>query len=95
MGRKIEEAMLHVGINWARSAGVQEVYANYHQTGKNKPCYDFFEKSGLTCRDGNIFMWDATQPYPLPPAIHLNQDNGGTFAKKSAEEKSSELLASI
>jgi FkbH-like protein len=95
MGRKIEEAMLHVGINWARSAGVQEVYANYHQTGKNKPCYDFFEKSGLGCRDGNIFVWDAGQAYPLPPAIHLVHDNGGTFAKKSAEENPSELLASI
>src|SRR6476619_2757338 len=95
MGRKIEEAMLHVGINWARSAGVQEVYANYHQTGKNKPCYDFFEKSGLPCRDGNIFVWDAGQAYPLPPAIHLVHDNGGTFAKKSAEENQSELLASI
>jgi len=95
MGRKIEEAMLHVGINWARSAGVQEVYANYHQTGKNKPCYDFFEKSGLACRDGNIFVWDAGQAYPLPPAIHLVHDDGGTFAKKSAEENPSELLASI
>ena len=95
MGRKIEEAMLHVGINWARSAGVQEVYANYHQTGKNKPCYDFFEKSGLACRDRNIFVWDAGQAYPLPPAIHLVHDDGGTFAKKSAEENPSELLASI
>jgi len=95
MGRKIEEAMLHVGIKWARSAGVQEVYANYHQTGKNKPCYDFFEKSGLACRDGNIFVWDAGQAYPLPPAIHLVHDNGGTLAKKSAEENPSELLASI
>src|SRR5438034_5454728 len=95
MGRKIEEAMLHVGINWARSAGVQEVYANYHQTGKNKPCYDFFEKSGLACRDGNIFVWDAGQAYPLPPAIHLVHDDGGTFAKRSAEENPSELLASI
>src|SRR5206468_2532338 len=49
MGRKIEEAMLHVGINWARAARVQEVCANYCQTPKNKPCYDFFTKSGLSC----------------------------------------------
>jgi hypothetical protein len=87
--------MLHVGINWARSAGVQEVYANYHQTGKNKPCYDFFEKSGLACRDGNTFVWNAAQLYPLPSAIHLVHENGGKFAKKSAEKNSSELLASI
>ncbi len=50
IGRKIEEAMLYVAINWARSAGVQEVHANYSQTPKNKPCYDFFQRSGLTCR---------------------------------------------
>jgi FkbH-like protein len=77
MGRKIEEAMLYVAINWARSVGVQEVRANYCQTPRNKPCYDFFQKSGLTCRGGNMFVWDATQPYPLQGAICLVCEDGG------------------
>jgi FkbH-like protein len=71
MGRKIEEAMLFVAIDCARSAGVQEVYANYCQTPKNKPCCAFLQQSGLTCQGGNMFVWDATQAYPLHRAIRL------------------------
>ena len=71
MGRKIEEAMLFVAIDCARSAGVQEVYANYCQTPKNKPCCAFLQQSGLTCQGGNTFVWDATQAYPLHRAIRL------------------------
>ena len=94
MGRKIEEAMLYVAINWARSAGVQEVYANYCQTPKNKPCYDFFQRSGLTCRDGNIFVWDAAQPYPLHRGIRLVCDGEGEFEETSTDKNQSELIAS-
>jgi FkbH-like protein len=71
MGRKIEEAMLFVAIDCARSAGIQEVYATYCQTPKNKPCYAFFQQSGLTCQGGNMFVWDATQLYPLHGAVRL------------------------
>jgi len=82
MGRKIEEAMLHVAIDWARSAGIQEVRANYSQTPKNKPCYDFFQKSGLSCRAGNMFFWDAAQAYPLNGAIRLVRDDDCTSRKR-------------
>src|SRR5207248_369297 len=75
MGRKIEEAMLHVAIGWARLAGAYEVYANYRETPKNKPCYDFFARSGLTCRDGSTFLWNAAQPYALDSAIRLVCDD--------------------
>jgi hypothetical protein len=94
MGRKIEEAMLHVAINWVRSAAVQEVHADYCQTPKNKPCYDFFQKSGLTWRGGNMFVWDAAQPYPLHGAIRLVYDDGGTFEKTSPSINPSELITS-
>ncbi len=92
MGRKIEEAMLHVGINWARAARVQEVCANYCQTPKNKPCYDFFTKSGLSCRDGNMFVWDAAKIYPLHSAIRLISNDGSTFEKTSADINPSESI---
>jgi FkbH-like protein len=94
MGRKIEEAMLFVAIDYARSAGVQEVYANYCQTPKNKPCYAFFERSGLTCKGGNTFVWDAAQAYPLHGAIRLVCDDHGTLEKISADIHPSELIAS-
>ena len=92
MGRKIEEAMLHVAISGARLAGVYEVSANYRATPKNKPCYDFFAKSGLTCRDGSMFLWDAAQAYPLNSAIRLVCDDTVTSLKTSAKRNPSHLL---
>jgi FkbH-like protein len=71
IGRKIEEAMLFVAIDCARTAGIKEVNATYCQTPKNKPCYAFFQRSGMTYRDGNTFVWDAAQMYPLHSAIRL------------------------
>jgi FkbH-like protein len=81
IGRKIEEAMLFVAIDCARTAGIQEVNATYCQTPKNKPCYAFFQRSGMTCRDGNTFVWDAAQMYPLHSAIRLVCEDDGTFEK--------------
>ena len=94
MGRKIEEAMLFVAIDCARFAGVQEVYANYCQTPKNKPCYVFFQRSGLTCQGGNTFVWDAAQAYPLHGAIRLVCEDASTFEKIPADIYPSELIAS-
>ena len=65
MGRKIEETMLHVAIDWARSCGAEEVYATYSPTPKNKPCYEFFQKSGLTCQGGKVFVWHASTSVPF------------------------------
>ena len=93
MGRKIEEAMLYVGINWARSAGVEEIYANYCQTPKNKPCYDFFQRSGMACR-GNSFVWTAAQWYRLHDAIHLILDDDVTFEKTPDDISASQLIGS-
>jgi FkbH-like protein len=94
IGRKIEEAMLFVAIECARLAGVREVYVNYCQTPKNKPCYAFFQRSGLTCRDGNTFVWDAAQPYPLYAGIRLVRGGGGAFEETSADINQSELITS-
>jgi FkbH-like protein len=81
IGRKIEEAMLFVAIDCARTVGIQEVNATYCRTPKNKPCYAFFQRSGMTCRDGNTFVWDAAQMYPLHSAIRLVCEDDRTFEK--------------
>jgi FkbH-like protein len=85
MGRKIEEAMLHVAIRWARSVAVRDVFAKYYQTAKNKPCYEFFQRSGLTRRSEDAFVWDVAQAYPLHAAIYLVCEDTGVFEKTSAE----------
>jgi FkbH-like protein len=96
LGRRVEEAMLHVAISWARSVGVQEVCATYYETPKNKPCYGFFQRSGLDCRDGNVFSWNAAKAYPLHGAIGLVYGDGGTFDQNtSADINPAELTTSV
>jgi FkbH-like protein len=92
IGRKIEEAMLFVAIECARSAGVREVDVTYCQTPKNKPCYAFFQRSGLTHRGENAFVWDAARPYGLGHGIRLVCD--GALEETSADINHSELITS-
>lgn len=92
IGRKIEETMLFVAIECARSAGVREVYVKYCQTPKNKPCYTFFQRSGLTQQGENTFVWDTAQAYRLYHCIRLFCDNA--FEKTSADINQSELIIS-
>jgi len=94
IGRKIEEAMLSVAIKCAQSAGIREVYANYCQTPKNKPCYAFFQRSGLTYRDESTFVWDSALPYPLYSGIRLVCDGEAAFEETSTDRNQSELITS-
>jgi hypothetical protein len=38
-------------------------------TARNKPCLDFFRRSGLRAADENVFTWDASQPYERPRCV--------------------------
>jgi FkbH-like protein len=76
MGRKVEETMLHVAVDWARSAQAKEVYAAYLETAKNKPCLNFFQKSGLKCQSSHVFVWDVSHPFPLPSVVRLSREPG-------------------
>jgi FkbH-like protein len=70
MGRKIEETMLHVAVDHARSVGMREVRAEYARTTRNQPCLDFLKSVGFPGRDGeDVFIWYTNQDYPLPDAI--------------------------
>lgn len=70
MGRKIENSMLHLAVEWARDAGASEVRAKYLETKKNRPCREFFENSGMRLQDDSVFVWDAER-YPPHPAVQL------------------------
>src|SRR5206468_5050982 len=67
MGRKVEETMLHIAVQWARDAGLEELYAVYKPTSKNKPCVEFLKRSGLQARAGDVFAWVLPQEYPRCP----------------------------
>jgi FkbH-like protein len=71
MGRGIEETMLHLVVEWARSKGLSEVLAGYRSTPKNKPCYDFLARSGMQTMNDRDFAWNAAREYMAQSHIRL------------------------
>ena len=72
LGRKIEETMLATAIDYAQSLGVENVYARYVPTSKNKPCSDFFKSLAPQFRkEGDCFFLCGKQPFPVPEHIKL------------------------
>src|SRR3989454_5350514 len=76
MGRKVEETMLHIAVQWAREAGLDELYAVYKPTPKNKPCVEFLKRSGLQARAEHVFAWPLRQEYPGCPEVRLIYQTG-------------------
>jgi predicted enzyme involved in methoxymalonyl-ACP biosynthesis len=76
MGRKIEETMLYITINYAKSIGLEKIWAQYITTAKNKPCLDFWKKSGFAFNEKeNIFTWNIKDDFPLPTHIEISSKN--------------------
>lgn len=72
MGRKVEEAMLYTAITYARNQGAKLVVATPIPTEKNRPCREFFARSGFTCDSSTgACNWSTTADYPLPTSITL------------------------
>jgi FkbH-like protein len=70
IGRKIEETMLSVLIDIAHKSQCDKVVAHYLPTEKNKPCFDFFMRSGFEVY-GTTFSWDVDKEYLRPYYIAL------------------------
>ncbi|HVJ16535.1 MAG TPA: HAD-IIIC family phosphatase [Polyangiaceae bacterium] len=75
MGRKIEETLLHIAVRSAQQRNARRVEALYLETKKNKPCLEFWERSGFSAQDW-VFSWDASQPYPCPSPVALLDSRG-------------------
>jgi FkbH-like protein len=71
MGRKVEETLAHVAVEASRRRGAARVEAEYLLTAKNKPCLEFWQRSGFLANGNQSFSWDARQPYPCPVAVGL------------------------
>jgi FkbH-like protein len=76
MGRKVEEALVHVAVEVARARGLGCVEAHYVPTAKNKPCHDFWQRSGFEQADEHVFVWDVSRTYECPAAITLVREEG-------------------
>jgi FkbH-like protein len=75
MGRRVEETMLHLAVEWAREKGLDRVRAKYVPTEKNLPVLEFFRRSGWTADDTGVFSWNAAQAYPLSSFVRLVVDD--------------------
>jgi len=75
MCRKVEESMLYTVVKYAQAISLDETYAKYIPTAKNKPCLEYWKRSGFTHNGGdNTFHWKVSTDYPLPQAIQLDGD---------------------
>jgi predicted enzyme involved in methoxymalonyl-ACP biosynthesis len=64
--------MLSTAIHYARALGVEDVYARYIPTAKNKPCLDFFKSiAPLFQQQGECFFQDGEKPFLVPEHIEL------------------------
>lgn len=71
MGRRVEETMLHCAVEFARSAGADQLVAEYAPTPKNAPCLAFWRRSGFEEERKYVFRVHVSQPYPVPGAVTL------------------------
>ncbi len=72
LGRNIEETMLATAVHHAHALGIENVYARYIPTPKNKPCLDFFKSLAPRFKQqGDCFVRDGKQPFPVPAHIEL------------------------
>jgi FkbH-like protein len=71
MGRRVEETIVHVAVQWARAAHLEELQAIYKPTPKNKPCLEFLNRSGLRSRGAHLFVWPIAEDYKACPVIQL------------------------
>ena len=72
LGRKIEETMLATAIHHAQALGIENVYARYIPSDKNKPCLDFFKSLAPRFQQqGDCFVREGKLPFPVPEYIEL------------------------
>ncbi len=74
MGRRIEEVMLSLGIEYGRTRGLKRLRARYTATEKNKPCLEFFLHSGLSRALDGSFEWNPSEQYPVPHHIQVRNE---------------------
>lgn len=72
MGRKVEETVVAVLVAWASQCGAHTLRAQYLATSKNRPCLEFWMRSGFDCDEtAEAFSWPLSKPYPVPKQVTL------------------------
>ena len=76
MGRRIEETMLHVAVAHAQTRRASTLAAELLPTSRNKPCLDFFARSGMRAASDRLFEWDLSKPFPCPSGVSVADHAG-------------------
>lgn len=64
VGRCVEEAMVLTAFKHTKKLDLKELHARYHPTAKNKPCWEFWKRSGFRNKEGSAdFKWDMDDNY--------------------------------
>lgn len=72
MGRRVEETMLAVAVEAGRDAGARVLEATYIPTPKNKPCHEFWMRSGFAQDPSHHrFGWELSREYPRPAGVEI------------------------
>ena len=56
MGRRVEETMLYLAEAYARDHGAAQLVAHFAPTARNRPCLEFFERSGMERDSEHVFV---------------------------------------
>ncbi len=72
MGRKVEEAMVYTAVEYVRTqTSAKRIAAQFIPTDRNRPCLDFWWRSGFEEKEKHWFHWEPIRPYPIPQFIKL------------------------
>ncbi len=72
MGRKIEDAMLHVVTEFALQNKINELMLEYKATEKNAPCLKMMNDSSLKKISKHKFVWEGEVSFSLPECISID-----------------------
>ncbi len=71
MGRQVEQLMVYLAAQAAMRTKCATVVARLVPTAKNRPCLEFWQGSGFSESEANVFVWTTDRVYPKPPFIAL------------------------
>ena len=74
MGRRVEDAMLHVAAAEVARLGGTSLEANYLPTARNRPTLDVFRASKLTEKDNQLFFAESLDHLVVPNEVVVDYE---------------------
>jgi FkbH-like protein len=71
MGRRVEQAMVHVAVSELARLGAANMQAVYLPTARNRPTLDVFREVGLVEASQHVFSFDCRKAFPKPDTVVL------------------------